>query len=91
MFFVDEFVGASSHDDIGDATSGADRRRRDETTVQGTLTEQAQQLRQGTLRRQLDDLTRACPVLQGSHGERKRKKQVLGDQNFKDAFWKATK
>ena len=52
------------------------------TTDEATLTEQAQRLRQDTLRRQLDDLTRVWPILQGNHGEKKRKKQLLGEQKL---------
>ena len=80
--FVDDFVCDSSQDPIGGAAYTAGRRTDDHDRVQGTLTEQAQKLRQGTLRRQLDDLTRVWPVLQGSHGEKKRKKQGLSDQKL---------
>ena len=55
-------------------------------TICGTLVDQAQGLRQDTLRRQLDDLTRVWPVLQGGHGEKQRKKQLLCDQKLQGSI-----
>ena len=89
--FVDEFACESSHDHIGGESYVAERRTHDKARVAATLTEQAQNPRQDTLRRQLDDLTRVWPVVQGGHGEKQRKKQLLCDQNFKEVFWKGIK
>ena len=53
--------------------------RRDGNTAH-TLTDTAKRLRQDNLRRQLDDLTRPCPILRGDHGQKPRRKQILGEQ-----------
>ena len=48
--FVDDFVCESSHDPIGGASYTGGRRADDHDSVEGTLTEQAQKLRQDILR-----------------------------------------
>ena len=68
--FVDAFANESSPDVICGASHAgeeryADAEGDDEAPEEGTLTQQAQKLRQDTLRRQLDELTPVWPILQG--------------------------
>ena len=81
--FVDAFVCYPFADIVAEYECEEKVRNVNEKSVQpGALTEQAQNLRQDTLRRQVDDLTRVWPVLQGDHGQTKRRQQALSAQKL---------